>query len=184
METATKRLYEGMFLVDSGEAASDWKGINDAIEKILTRNGAEIISLRKWDERKLAYDVSRKSRGTYILAYFNGDPLQITSIERDVNLSELIVRVLILRRDKVDPEDLNTDTPAMIMEKRELAAKEAAAKDAVAKEEAAKEAAAKAAAEPVEVAEPQVVVESAVESIEESEQVSQEVSAEPEKDDE
>ena len=70
METVTKVLYEAMFLVDSAEAASDWEGINQVITGILEKFDAEIVSSRKWDEAKLAYDVNGKGRGTYILCYF------------------------------------------------------------------------------------------------------------------
>jgi small subunit ribosomal protein S6 len=109
-------LYEGLFLIDSGEAASDWKGINTSIENILGKAGAEVVSMKKWDERRLAYEISGQSRGTYILTYFNCDPTSINSIERDVQLSEQIMRVLILRTDKMSSEDMEKDTPAMVVE--------------------------------------------------------------------
>jgi small subunit ribosomal protein S6 len=92
-----KQLYEAMFLVDSAVAVSDWEGLNETIKKILDRNRAEVVSMRKWDERRLAYDVQGKSRGTYILCYFHADGRSIAGIERDVQLSERIMRVLILR---------------------------------------------------------------------------------------
>ncbi|HIJ66845.1 MAG TPA: 30S ribosomal protein S6 [Planctomycetes bacterium] len=112
MSTNEKRLYEGLFLVDSGEAAADWKGINDAIEKILARGDAEIVSSKKWDERRLAYDINGKSRGTYILTYFRGDPAGIGAIERSVQLSERIMRMLIIRTDKMSAEDMEKTPPA------------------------------------------------------------------------
>ena len=101
MNTIVKRLYEGLFLVDSGEAASDWKGVNQTIEKILDKAGGEVVSIKKWDERRLAYEISGKSRGTYILAYFHCDPTNIAAIERAVQLNEQIMRVLILRTDRM-----------------------------------------------------------------------------------
>jgi small subunit ribosomal protein S6 len=93
---AVKRLYEGMFLVDSTLAAADWDGTLALIENILKRADAEIVVLRKWDERRLAYDIEHKSRGTYILAYFKADTQRISGIEKDVQLSEKIMRVLLL----------------------------------------------------------------------------------------
>ncbi len=95
METV-KRLYEAMFLVDSGQAASEWDGIIGLIENILKRADAEVVCLRKWSDRKLAYDVEHKGRGTYILCYFKVDGRKIAGIERDVRLSERIMRSLIL----------------------------------------------------------------------------------------
>ena len=110
META-KKLYEALILIDSAEAASDWDGINSLIKKILDRGEAEVISMKKWDDRKLAYDIERKSRGTYILVYFNADPLKIAGIERDVRLSERIMRMMIIRGDKITKEDIERATP-------------------------------------------------------------------------
>lgn len=111
METAVKRLYEGMFLVDSALAAQDWQKILDEVQRILDRAGAEVVSLRKWDERRLCYDIQGKSRGTYILVYFNCDTDKVNGIERDVQLSELIVRSLVLRTDKMTAEEIEKATP-------------------------------------------------------------------------
>ncbi len=133
MDTVAKRLYECLFLIDSAEATADWEGINASIEKVLTRNGAEVVSIRKWEERKLAYEVAKVNRGTYLLAYFNSAPSQIASIERDVQLSERIMRVMILRTDGMSAEDIDRDTPVMVVEKKvseaEAAAKQAAEAD-------------------------------------------------------
>lgn len=161
MDTVAKRLYEGMFLVDSGEAASDWDGVIATIEKMLSRAEAEIVSIKKWDERRLAYEVNRKERGTYILSYFNCDPLKITGIERDVQLSERILRVMILRTDQMDELDTDKETPAdrIIREAAEAEAAaeakvQAAIEAAEAQAEADAEAAAAVATEEVVEAEP------------------------------
>jgi small subunit ribosomal protein S6 len=99
LETVTKRLYEAMFLVDSA-LATDWDGIIKTIKDILSRVNAEIVSLDKWSERKLTYEIEHKSRGTYILCYFRADSSRIKEIERAAQLSERIMRVLILSVDK------------------------------------------------------------------------------------
>ncbi len=114
MENVTKRLYEALVLIDSAEAAADWDGINDHIKKIFERNGAEIVSMRKWDERPLAYTIRGKNRGTYILIYFNSQTDRISPIERDAQLSERILREIILRADHVTKEDMERETPAMM----------------------------------------------------------------------
>lgn len=95
MKAVVKRLYEAIFLVDSVTEA-DWDKTNTAIKKILEKAGAEIVSMEKWDERRLAYEIGGKNRGTYILCYFHADGQKIRQIERDAQLSESIMRVLIL----------------------------------------------------------------------------------------
>jgi small subunit ribosomal protein S6 len=107
-----------LFLVDSAEAAADWQGINEHIKKVFERNGAQIVSIRKWDERPLAYTIMGKNRGTYILVYFNSPSDKIALIERDSQLSERIMRVLILRADHLTKEDMEKETPAMMVEKQ------------------------------------------------------------------
>ena len=106
METGVKKLYEVMFLIDSAEAAKDWDGIIELVTKMLNKIDAQIVSLKKWDERPLAYSIKRCSRGTYILAYFKADGLRITELERDVLLSERVMRALILRVDHMTEEDV------------------------------------------------------------------------------
>ncbi len=106
---AAKRLYEGMFLVDSALATADWEGTLAVVENILKRADAEVVAIRKWGERKLAYDIGRKTRGTYILAYFKAEGPRITGIEKDVLLSEKIMRVLILGTEKRPPEMIEAD---------------------------------------------------------------------------
>ena len=115
--TAEKKMYEGMFLVDSAKAASDWDGVNSAIKRVLDRAKAEIVSMKKWDDRKLAYNIRSVERGTYILCYFKADGEQIQGIEKAVQLSEKIIRVLILSTEQMTKEDMEKDTPAAKAEK-------------------------------------------------------------------
>lgn len=110
----TKRVYEALFLVDSALAAAQWDHVMELIQKILDRSQARTISIRKWDERKLAYNMHGKSRGTYILAYFECLSTGVAQIERDVNLSEEILRVLVVRTDQMSQEEMDKPTPAML----------------------------------------------------------------------
>ena len=131
METVTKnKLYEGMFLIDSALAGADWDGIIAAIRQILEKAGAEIVSIAKWDDRRLAYDIKGKSRGTYILSYFRIDGGRIQDIEKSVQLSEKIMRVLILSAERLSQEDIEKETPAMKQEKGEQEEGEEATKAA------------------------------------------------------
>ncbi len=118
MKTGTEKLYEAMFLIDAAEAASDWEGVNKTIKTILEKADAEIVSMRKWDERKLAYNIKGQSRGTYILCYFKAEGNKIQEIERDVQLSERIMRALILNAERQTAGDIEKDTPAMLAEKQ------------------------------------------------------------------
>ena len=97
--------YEGMFLFPQTVAA-DLQGAADHVLEILSKGGAEIVSMCKWDERRLAYDIKGNKRGVYFLCYFTADAQSIPAMERDYNLSEKLLRFLIMRADHLTPEQM------------------------------------------------------------------------------
>lgn len=97
--------YEAMFLV-SQAAAADLNAVVAHINEILSRAKATLIAMRKWDERRLAYEIKSQKRGLYILAYFKAPNTSVAGIERDCNLSETIMRALILRADHLTEDEM------------------------------------------------------------------------------
>lgn len=100
-----KNNYEAMFLI-SQSAAADLGGVLEHLREIFRRAHAELIAMKKWDERRLAYEIDKQKRGLYILAYFSCDPVNVPHMERDCNLSEKIMRTLILRADHLTIEEM------------------------------------------------------------------------------
>lgn len=98
-------IYEGMFLFPQS-AAADLRGVIDHVNSILDRADAEVVAMQKWDERRLAYDIASNKRGLYILTYFKADRSRIPSIERACNLSELMLRAMVLRAEHVPAEEI------------------------------------------------------------------------------
>lgn len=97
--------YEAMFLASPAEAA-DLGGLVNHLKEVIARGDAELISLKKWDERRLAYEIKKNKRGVYFLAYFSCDPVNIEVIERACNLSERILRVLFTRADHLTLDEM------------------------------------------------------------------------------
>lgn len=101
----TVRQYEGMFLFPQS-VTSDLAAAADHVRESITRHGGEIVSLVKWDERRLAFDIRGNKRGVYFLAYFNAPTSVVASIERDCNLSERMLRALLVRADHLSVEQM------------------------------------------------------------------------------
>jgi small subunit ribosomal protein S6 len=97
--------YEAMFLLSQAVAA-DLASAIAHIQEIISRGNGEIIAMRKWDERRLAYEIKGQKRGYYVLVYFRAPGPDIAHIERDVNLSEKIMRAIILRADEMTLEQM------------------------------------------------------------------------------
>ncbi len=98
-------LYEGMFLLDSRQANRDWDGLVESLKAILAKHGAQVERDVKWGERRLAYEINGRRRGTYVLWYFNAPGEAITPIYREVELSDSVHRALILKVSKVPSDE-------------------------------------------------------------------------------
>ena len=100
------RLYEGMFLLRQEAVANDFGGCVEFLRTSFDRAGAEVLVLRRWDERRLAMDIKGQRRGVFLLAYFNAGGASVTGIERDCALSEHVLRCLIIRADHIGEAEL------------------------------------------------------------------------------
>lgn len=107
MSDETVRLYEGMFLINPTPISSNIGAAVQLVHDLLDRAQAEVISISKWDERKLAYEIGGVKRGIYMLAYFRVDGKKVAGIERDVTLSDNVIRCLITRADHIGETELN-----------------------------------------------------------------------------
>ncbi|PHQ78803.1 MAG: 30S ribosomal protein S6 [Phycisphaera sp.] len=97
--------YEGMFLISQGEAA-DFGGVIEHINHLFERAGAEVIAMQKWEERRLSYEIDKQKRGVYILTYFKAPAENLQAFERDCNISERVLRVLVTKADHLTLEEM------------------------------------------------------------------------------
>ena len=95
--------YEAMFLLDNQVVREDWKKAKSVVTDLLKKHGGRVSCARRWDERRLAYPISRHRRATFCLAYYEMPDEGITALRRDLDLSENILRYLILAKDQVPP---------------------------------------------------------------------------------
>lgn len=102
-----KNTYEGLFLI-AQTISNDMGAVVARLNEVLGRAKAEVISMKKWDERRLAYEINKQKRGLFILTYFSCDPATIEGITRDVNLSDDILRCMIIRADHLTLEEMQS----------------------------------------------------------------------------
>src|SRR4030095_13176676 len=66
-ECESMQLYEAMFLLDNREVKKGFDAARERVTTLLTKHGAKPRVVRKWDERKLAYEIARQKRGTDLI---------------------------------------------------------------------------------------------------------------------
>ncbi len=100
-----QRTYEGMFMLDPTKAAQEWDNLKKQITGMIERRGGAILNAKKWGERKLAYEIKGHKRAAYLLVYFTLPSLNLNTLRRDLQLSELVMRTLLLARTKITQEE-------------------------------------------------------------------------------
>ncbi len=145
------RTYECMCLLDNREVRKGWQPLKESVTGLFTKHGAQILSARRWDERRLAYPIDGQQRATYLLAYLKADTQSITGIRRDLQFSDIVLRSLVLSCEEVpqsayEPEaefDVNAipvdDSLVASSNEPEAVEAEAAPAEAVVTEEIVKE---------------------------------------------
>src|SRR5438034_794697 len=112
--------YEAMFLFPP-PGVVDLDGMIKNAQGIIERHAGKVLLIKKWDERKLAYEVKKQKRGTYIVAFYEGPGASVGAIERDVNLSEDVLRVLITKADHLSQKEMDAVEPQPIQPREERA---------------------------------------------------------------
>jgi small subunit ribosomal protein S6 len=93
------QLYEGMFLLDNDVVRAGWNAAKHQVTDLVTKHGGKVVTARRWSERKLAYPVRGRRRGTFLLMYYELPRTGIPPFVRDLDLSESLLRYLLLRCD-------------------------------------------------------------------------------------
>ncbi|MEM1013464.1 MAG: 30S ribosomal protein S6 [Planctomycetota bacterium] len=88
------RKYEGLFLFGSSASANNDEAMN-VVRGYIEKHGGKIHVLKKWDDRRLAYEIKKQSRGVYFLSFFEAPPAAVDQINREVNLGDQVLRCLI-----------------------------------------------------------------------------------------
>lgn len=92
-------VYEGMFILDPTKYARDPAGTAQLVTDMIVQFGGTVLASRLWDERKLAYPIKGHKRGAYWLTYFRMDTGKLAALERQCDITDDIIRKLVLKVD-------------------------------------------------------------------------------------
>jgi small subunit ribosomal protein S6 len=92
-------VYEGMFILDPAKFARDPGAASQQVADMITQQGGTVLAARIWDERKLAYPIKGHKKGVYWLTYFKMPSGGLTALERQCEISDDIIRKLVLKVD-------------------------------------------------------------------------------------
>jgi small subunit ribosomal protein S6 len=100
------RIYEIMYLLDNNAVRAGWQEAKAAATGLIEKHGGKVLAARRWDERKLAYTIRQRRRGTYLLAYGELAADGVATLRRELDLTESVLRYMILQVEAVPEPEL------------------------------------------------------------------------------
>ncbi len=92
-----KQLYESIFIVRPSLSDEDTGAIINKMKGVLEKNGATLVKAENWGRKKLAYEVERERKGTYVYFYFKGPGTVVSELERSYRLEDSVIKFLTVR---------------------------------------------------------------------------------------
>ena len=92
--------YETVFILTPVLSDEQMKDTAAKFKKVLTDNGAEIVSEEAWGLKKMAYAIQKKSTGFYCLVEFKAEPEVIKVLETAFRRDEKVIRFQTVKLDK------------------------------------------------------------------------------------
>ena len=92
--------YETVFILTPVLSDDQMKETAAKFKKVLTDNGAEILSEEAWGLKKMAYAIQKKSTGFYYLVEFKAEPSVIKTLETAFRRDEKVIRFQTVKLDK------------------------------------------------------------------------------------
>ncbi len=104
--------YECVFIARQELSSTQSEQLADQMAGIIAENGGEIKTREYWGLKNLAYRIKKNRKGHYTMFHIDAPPDAVLEMERNMGLSEDILRFLIIRMDSL-PEG-----PSIMMQAR------------------------------------------------------------------
>ena len=89
--------YEVMYVIDPALEDSARTELINRFSDLVTKNGGEVDRVDEWGKRRLAYAIQYKTEGYYVLMYIKAPAELPRELERNMQISDSILRYLTVR---------------------------------------------------------------------------------------
>ena len=91
------RHYEIMIILDPTLEERAVQPSLDQFLKVVTGGGGKVDKVDMWGKRRLAYPIEKKSEGFYAIVDVTAETGTVQELDRQLNLSETVLRTKVLR---------------------------------------------------------------------------------------
>lgn len=89
--------YELIYIIDTTVEEEARKALIQRFSDLIQSNGGEVEKVDEWGKRHLAYTIDYKTEGYYVLVTFTAESTLPRELERNLEISEDIIRYLVTR---------------------------------------------------------------------------------------
>ncbi len=102
--------YETVFILDPDLKDQSRTNFYERVKNIISRENGILLDFDEWGNKKLAYEIKKKSRGFYLCATYGGDGSLVKELERNLRLSDDVLKFMtLLLSDEVTVEQLEQE---------------------------------------------------------------------------
>lgn len=85
-------MYELFYIVPTNYTDAEVTGIMETVAAMIKKAGGEVTRHEMLARLKLAYTIERNHHGVYVLAQFKADPASINALDRQIRLTDEVIR--------------------------------------------------------------------------------------------
>ena len=107
--------YEVMYIIDTAIDEQARTALINRFSGLVEANGGQVDRVDEWGKRRLAYPINYKTEGYYVLMYIAAPAALPRELERNLQISDSVLRYMVIRFEGVLPpkrEPLKPYTPA------------------------------------------------------------------------
>jgi small subunit ribosomal protein S6 len=94
------RRYELMVILDPDIEERTVNPSLDQFLNVVRQGGGTVERVDVWGRRRLAYDINKKSEGTYAVIDLTSEPAVVQELKRQLGLNEAVLRTMVMRPEK------------------------------------------------------------------------------------
>lgn len=90
--------YEVLYIIDNDIDDTEKTALIDRFSELVEKLGGTVNGIDKWGTRKYAYPINDKNEGYYVLMNFTAASTAPAEIDRQMKITDNIVRQMIIRK--------------------------------------------------------------------------------------
>jgi small subunit ribosomal protein S6 len=106
-------LYETVFIARQDISSAQTEALAQTFSQMIADNGGEVSKTEHWGLKTLAYRMNKNRKGHYVLFNISAPPAAVLEMERNMRISEDVLRYLTIRVDEHETE------PSAMMQNRD-----------------------------------------------------------------